>query len=92
MALTRIFATLDHSWDEERAALEVSKATASSRADDLALELLQARSYIHSTLSMKYKREGDEPSEPQQSFRRLHTELAKREEALRITTVKVGTL
>lgn len=48
-ATTRRFATLDHTWDEERAAMEASKAEASSRANGLALELVQARSYIHST-------------------------------------------
>ena len=64
MALTQRFAALDHTWDEERAALEAGKAAASSRADDLALELLKARSYIYSTLSMEYKREGDEPNKP----------------------------
>ena len=38
--LTQRFATLDHSWDEEWAALEAGKAEASSRADGLALELV----------------------------------------------------
>ena len=47
-ALTRRFAALDYTWDKERAALE-----ASSRANGLALELVQARSYIHSTLGME---------------------------------------
>jgi len=41
---------------------------------------------------MEYGREGDEPSEPQLAFCRLQTELAEREEALRIATVEVGTL
>ena len=63
-ALTRRFAALDHIWDEERAALEAGRAVASSRADELALELLQARSYIHSALSMEYRRKGDKPNEP----------------------------
>ena len=40
MALTRRFATLDHTWDEERAALETGKVVVSRRSDDLALELL----------------------------------------------------
>ena len=40
MALTRIFATLVHTWDKERVVLEAGRAAASSRADDLALELL----------------------------------------------------
>jgi len=63
-ALTQRFAALDHTWDEERAALEVGRAEASSRVDGLALELVQARSYVHSTLSMEYRLEGDEPSDP----------------------------
>ena len=54
-ALTWRFIALDHTWDEERAALEADRATASSRADDLALELLQARSYIHFALDMEYE-------------------------------------
>lgn len=37
---TRRFVTLDHTWDEERASLEVGRAKASSRADGLALELV----------------------------------------------------
>ena len=53
-AFTRRFATLDHIWDEERVALEVGRMEACSRADGLALELVEARSYIHSTLSMEY--------------------------------------
>ena len=40
MALTRRFAALDHTWDEERAAIKADRAVASSRVDDLALELL----------------------------------------------------
>ena len=64
MALTQRFAALDHTEGEERATLEAGKAAASSRADDLALELLQARSYIYSALSMEYRREGDEPNKP----------------------------
>ena len=56
------------------------------------MELVQARAYIHSTLSIEYGREGDEPSEPQLAFHHLQTELAKRGEALRIAIVEVGTL
>ena len=41
---------------------------------------------------MDYGREGDEPSEPQLAFCCLQTELVEREEALRVTTAKVGTL
>ena len=62
--LTQRFATLDHTWDKERATLEAGRVWASSRADGFALELVQARSYIHSTLSIEYGREGDEPSKP----------------------------
>ena len=62
-ALTRRFAALDHTWDEKRATLEAGRAEASSRADGLALELVQARAYIHSTLSMEYGQKGNEPSE-----------------------------
>ena len=53
MSLTQGFATLDHSWDEERAVLEARRAKASNMADGLTLELVQARAYIHSTLSME---------------------------------------
>ena len=49
--------------------MEAGRVVASSRVDDLALELLQARSYIHSTLTTDYGKEVDEPSEPQQAFR-----------------------
>ena len=56
------------------------------------MELVQAKSYIHSTLSIEYKRQGDEPSKPQLAFRRLQIELAEREEALRVATAEVGTL
>ena len=71
VALTRRFATLDHTWDEERAILEACKAVASNRANDLALKLLQVKSCIHSALDMEYERVGDKPSEPQQAFSRL---------------------
>ena len=91
-ALTRRFAALDYTWYKKRAALEVGRAETSSRADGLALELVHARSYIYSTLSMEYGREGDEPSEPHLAFRHLQTELAEREEALRVATAEVGTL
>ena len=78
---------MDHTWDEEKATLE-----ASDRADGSALELVQARSYIHSTLSMEFGQEGDEPSEPQLAFHHLQTELVEREEALRVTIIEVGIL
>ena len=91
-ALTQRFPTLDHTWDEERAALEVGRATASSRAYDLTLELLQVRSYIYSTLSAEHGREGDEPRKLQRAFHCLQTELTEKEEALRVATAEVGTL
>ena len=83
---------MDHNWDEEQAELEADKAEASSRADGLTLERVQAKAYIHSTLRMVYGRKGDKPSEPQLAFYHLQTELAEREEALRVATVEVGTL
>ena len=90
--LTRRFAAQDHTWDEERAALKAERAETSSRADDLALELVQAKSYIHSTLSMEYRREGEEPSKMQPAFCCFQTELAEREEALKVAIAEVGTL
>jgi len=90
--LTQRFGTLDHTWVKERTALEASRAKPSSRADGLALELVQVKAYIHSTLSMEYRREGDEPSELQLAFCRLQTELAEREVALRVAFAEVGTL
>ena len=54
MDLTQRICALDHTWEEERAALEVGRAEASSRVDGLALEIVQAKAYIHSTLSMEY--------------------------------------
>ena len=38
--LTWRFAALDHTWDEERATLEVGRVATNSRTNDLALELL----------------------------------------------------
>ena len=90
--LTQRFAALDHTWDEERATLKAGRAKASSRANGLTLEQVQARAYIHSTFSMEYRREGDEPNEPQLAFCHLQTELAENEEALRVATTKVGHL
>jgi len=49
--------------DEERAIVAVNYVEVSSKVDDLALRLLEARSFIHSTLSMEYG-PTDEPSEP----------------------------
>ena len=90
--LTQRFATLDHTWDEERYALEPSKVATSSRVIDLALMLLQVKSYVHFALEIEYGREGNGPSELQQAFHCLQTKLAKKEEALRVTTTKVGPL
>ena len=53
--------------DKERAIMEASHAKVSSKDDDVAMRLLEARSFIHSTLSLEY-RPIDEPSEPQLSF------------------------
>ena len=85
-------AIVDHTWDEERTILEAGRVEASSKADGLALELVRVRSYIHSTLSMEYGWEGDEPSKLQLAFHRLQTKLAKREDALRVATTEVGNL
>ena len=65
--LTQRFTILDQNRDEERATLEASHADVSNRTDDLAMRLLQARSYIHCTLSLEYG-PTDEPSEPQLAF------------------------
>ena len=43
--------------------MEASRAEASRGVDDLALRVLEARSFIHSTLSLKYG-PADKPSEP----------------------------
>ena len=37
--------------------MKADKAKASSRADGLVVEQVQAKSYIHSTLSMEYRRQ-----------------------------------
>jgi len=62
-----------------------------SRADDLELSLLEARSFIHSSFSFEYGL-ADEPSEPQLAFRHLQAEVVKKVEALRIAITEVGTL
>ena len=85
-------AIIDHTWDEERATLEANRVEASSRANGLALELLQMKAYIYSALSMEYGWKGDEPSETQLAFHHLQTKLAEREEALRVAATEVGTL
>ena len=61
--LTQRFIILGQTRDEKRFIVEASCAEVSSRADDLALRLLEARSFIHSTLSLEYGLV-DEPSEP----------------------------
>ena len=83
---------LPTTWVEKRDALEASRAEASSKTNGLALELVQAKAYIYSTLSMEYGREVNEPSEPQLAFRRLQTKLAEKEVTLRVATAEVGTL
>ena len=65
--------------------MEASHAEASSRAKDLALRLLEARSFIHATLSFEYG-PANEPSEPQLAFCHLQAEVAEKEEALRVAT------
>lgn len=67
------------------------RAEASSKVDGLTLRLLEARSFIHSTLRLEYG-SADEPSEPQLAFCRLLAEVAKKEKALRVAIAKVGTL
>ena len=61
----------------------------SSRADNLAMRLLQARCYIHYTLCLEY-RSANEPSEPQLAFPRLQVKVAEKEEHL--TTAEISTL
>ena len=76
--------------DEERAIVEASRAKVGSKADDLALRLLEARSFIHPTLSLEYG-PIDEHSEPQLAFHHFQAEVVEKEEALRVATVEVGT-
>lgn len=68
--LTQWFIVLGQISDEERAIVEASRTEASSRADDLALRLLKAKSFIHSTLSLEYRPTNDH-NEPQLDFRHL---------------------
>ena len=65
--LTQRFIVLGQTSDKERAIMEASRAKASSKADDLALRLLEASSFIHSTLSLEYGLV-DEPSDPSWLF------------------------
>ena len=62
--LTKRFVVLGQMSDKERAIVEANYTKASSRADDLALRLLEPRSFIHSTLSLEYG-PANEPSKPQ---------------------------
>ena len=71
--------------------MEASHAESSSRADDLSLRLLETRSFIHSTLRLKYGLV-DKPREPQSVFRCLQTEVAAKKEELRVATAEVGIL
>ena len=71
--------------------MEASCVETSSRVDDLALRLLEARSFTHSNLSLEYGLTG-ESSEPQLAFRHLQAEVAEKEAALRVAIAKVGTL
>ena len=89
--LTQRFTILGQTRDEERAIVEASRAEASNKADDLALQLLEAKSFIHSILSLEYG-QADEPSKPQLAFCRLQAKVVEKEEALRVATVEVGTL
>ena len=70
--------------------MEASRIKASSRADKLALRLLESRSFIHSTLSLEYE-PVYEPSEPHLAFRQHQAEVVEKE-ALKVATVEVGTL
>ena len=54
------------------------------------MRLLQARSYIYSSLSLEYG-SANEPSEPQLAFHRLQVEVAKKEEVLRIIAAEIHT-
>ena len=68
-----------------------SRSEVSSRADDLAPGLLEARSFIHSTLSLECG-PADESSKPQLAFFHHQAEVTEKEEALRVATAEVGTL
>ena len=71
--------------------MEFSRNEASGRAANFALRLLEARSFIHSTLSLEYKL-ADEPSEPWFIFCCLQVEVAEKEEAMKAAIAEVGTL
>ena len=86
--LTQRFTVLGQTSDEERTIVEASRTEASRKVNDLALRLLEARSFIHFTLSLEY----GPTDEPQLAFRCLQAEVAKKEEVLRVATVEVVTL
>ena len=75
--------------DKDKATIEASRARASSRADNLAMRLLQAKCYIHYTLCLEY-RSANEPSEPQLAFPHLQVKVAEKEEHL--ATAEISTL
>ena len=89
--LTQRFTVLGQTRDEERTIMEAGRAEASNKSDDLALRLLEARSFIHSSLSLEYG-STNEPSKPQLNLCHLQVEVAKKKEALRVATIEVGTL
>ena len=77
--------------DEEKAIMEANHDEASNKAANLALRLLETRSFIHSTLSLEY-RPADDSSEPQLAFHYLQAKVVENEEAFRVATIEVGTL
>ena len=70
--------------------MEADRAEASNGTND-ALRLLEARSFIDSTLSLEYGL-ADMPNKPQIAFCCLQAKLPEKKEALRVATAKVGTL
>lgn len=66
--------------------MEASRAEASSKADDIAMRLVQVRSYIHFTLSLEY-RSTNKPNEPQLAFHHLQAKVVEKEEALRVAEI-----
>ena len=68
--LTQRFIVLRQTRDEEKATIEANNDEVSSRADDLAIRLVQATSYIHFALSLEYG-PTDEPNVLQLAFRHL---------------------
>lgn len=89
--LTKRFTIMGQIRDKERVTLKASHVEASSRADDLAIRLLQSRSYIHTTLSLECG-SADEPNEAQLAFHHLQAEVAEKKEVLRVATGEISTL